>query len=274
VKDGSGLKLYLKHRNNNFSMKLFFRKVGEGKTTLIILHGLFGLSDNWNTIGKILSHSFRVYLVDLRNHGNSPHSNEWTYPAMVNDIRELVNDEKLDKVNLLGHSLGGKVAMQFAAMYSEKIKKLIVVDMAPKSYSEKLFDFVEKLLQINLAEIKSRKEVEIELRKIIKDEATVQLLLKNIQWNEEQHLSWKFNLKTIVENWYKVGTTFGIKENILVPALFIRGEKSNYILDSDIPQIKTYFPNSTIKTIAGAGHWVHTDKPEDFMQTVREFINE
>ena len=271
-------------------MKLFFRKLGQGKP-LFILHGLFGLSDNWNTVGKILSESFEVYLIDLRNHGSSPHSDEWTYSAMAEDIKDIMEDVKghmadvkEQKIILLGHSLGGKVAMQFAAMYPEKLEKLIVVDMAPKDYPGNQFDFIEKLLAINLAEMKNRKEAEIELRKIIKDEATIQLLLKNIQWIPHpspserrgeggEVLAWKFNLKVIADNQDKIGKTFSIAEKqITTPTLFIRGEKSNYILNSDTTEIKKHFPNSEIKTIAGAGHWVHADKSSEFVEKIKFFI--
>ena len=275
-------------------MKLNYRKLGQGKP-LFILHGLFGLSDNWATVGKILSQSFEVYLIDLRNHGGSPHEDEWTYEAMSEDIKVLVEEVSNHKsqvpspksqvsseqpeIILMGHSLGGKVAMQFASAYPEMLEKLIVVDMAPKDYPGKQFDFIEKLLPIDLAKMKSRKEAEAELRKIIKDEATVQLLLKNIQWTENgsgsgnsSTLEWKFNLKVIAENQDKIGKTFSIKNKIDTPALFIRGERSNYITDTDIAEIKKIFPNSEVKTIAGAGHWAHADKPEEFTKVVLEFI--
>src|ERR1035437_8732674 len=245
-------------------MKLFYRKLGQGKP-LFILHGLFGLSDNWATVGKMLAEFFEVYLIDLRNHGNSPHSNEWTYSAMTNDIRELMDDLQISKQILIGHSLGGKVAMQFASMYPEKLEKLIVVDMAPKDYPENQFGFIKKLLKINLPEMQSRKEAEIQLNTIIKDWATVQLLLKNIQWNEENKLAWKFNLKAIVENQNKIGETFSMKNKINTPTLFIRGEKSKYVLGEDITEIKKIFSNAEFKTIKGAGHWVHADQPEGFV---------
>lgn len=257
-------------------MILHYRKLGQGKP-LFILHGLFGLSDNWATVGKMLAENFEVYLIDLRNHGSSPHSDEWTYTAMANDIKELAADVLSSSpsplLTLLGHSLGGKVAMQFASMYPEMLEKLIVTDMAPKDYPGKQFDFIEKLLAVNLAEIKTRKEAEAELTSLVKDWATVQLLLKNIQWNTENKLEWKFNLKVIAENQDKIGRTFSLKEAIETPALFIRGERSNYILDSDIPEIKKRFPNSEAKTIAGAGHWVHADKPVEFAEIVRKFIS-
>jgi esterase len=290
-------------------MKLHYRKLSQdtegmsNKKNIFILHGLFGLSDNWATVGKMLSEHFEVYLIDLRNHGSSPHSDEWSYPAMANDIKELMDDVRgtIDYVKdtstinhlppsiLLGHSLGGKVAMQFASMYPELLEKLIVVDIAPKDYPGKQFDFIEKLLTVNLAEIKTRKEAEIELRKIINDNATVQLLLKNIQWTplpsspltplhkereieQPQFLSWKFNLKVIAGNQDAIGRTLSIKNKIETPTLFIRGEKSNYILDSDIQVIKKIFPNSELKIIEGAGHWVHADKPNEFVKCLLEFI--
>ena len=272
-------------------MKLNYKKLGQGKP-LFILHGLFGLSDNWATVGKMLSENFEVYLIDLRNHGNSPHSDEWTYSAMADDIKDtmvnvlgLMVNGNTSTINhypstiLLGHSLGGKVAIQFASMYPEMLEKLIVVDMAPKDYPGNQFDFIGKLLSIDLSGMKSRKDAEVELRKIIKDNATIQLLLKNIQWSESSsgsssssHLEWKFNLKVIAKNQDKIGKTFNIKNKIETPALFIRGERSNYILDSDIPGIKKIFPNSEFKTIAGAGHWVHADKPGEFMECLKQWI--
>ncbi|MEK6615817.1 MAG: alpha/beta fold hydrolase [Bacteroidota bacterium] len=277
-------------------MKLYYRKFGRGKP-LFILHGLFGLSDNWATVGKILSEFFEVYLVDLRNFGQSPHSDKWTYPVMANDILELIenvlkdkqpNDEHLNENSsaichlpsaiLMGHSLGGKVAMQFASMYPQKLEKLIVVDMSPKDYP--LFDrsLIDNLLAMDLEKIKSRKEADEKISSFVKESAVRQLLSKNIYWKEKSGsgsssvLDWKFNLKKISENVSTIGKTFSIDEKeINTPALFIRGEKSNYILDSDIPQIKKYFSHAEFKTIEGAGHWVHADKPEEFAEVVNKF---
>ncbi|TAL57517.1 MAG: alpha/beta fold hydrolase [Bacteroidetes bacterium] len=268
-------------------MRLNYRKLGEGKP-LFILHGLLGLSDNWAAVGKMLSGNFEVYLIDLRNHGSSPHSEDWTYESMAADVFELA--EEISKVkseqptiSLMGHSLGGKVAMQFASMYPEMLGKLIVADMAPKDYPGNQFGFIEKLLKINLAAMKTRKEAEAELKKIITDNATIQLLIKNIQWTtlpqplssgkggNRQILEWKFNLKVIAENQNKIGKTFSVKNKIYIPALFIRGEKSNYILDSDIPEIKRIFPNSEVKTIEAAGHWVHADRPGEFTEMIKDF---
>lgn len=262
-------------------MKLHYHKLSpspegmQNHKSAFILHGLFGMSDNWLTVGKKLAEFFTVYLIDLRNFGQSPHSDEWTYPAMAEDIYDLltsVEGNDMGKIILIGHSMGGKVAMQFASMYPKSLEKLIVVDIAPKKYPDNQFDFIEKLPSVNLSEMKSRKEAEAHLNAITKDWATVQLLLKNIQWNDQGKLEWKFNLKVIIEDQNKIGKTFFLGEkSIDTPTLFIRGEKSNYILDSDLPEIKKQFPNSELKTIEGAGHWAHADKPEEFLKLVKNF---
>lgn len=262
-------------------MKLHYTKLGPdseerlGHKPLFILHGLFGMSDNWLTVGKKLVEFFTVYLIDLRNFGQSPHSDEWTYPAMAEDIYDLLTsaeEHRIEKIILLGHSMGGKVAMQFASIHPEKLEKLIIVDIAPKNYPDNQFDFIEKLPSVPLSEMKTRKEAEAHLTAIIKDPATVQLLLKNIQWNGQGKLEWKFNLKVIAENQDKIGKTFSLAEKpITTSTLFIRGEKSNYISDSDFPEIKKWFPNSELKIIEGAGHWVHADKPMEFASCVEKF---
>lgn len=267
-------------------MKLFFRKLGQGRPVFIV-HGLFGLSDNWNWIGKMLSEaqfpsgSLGVYLLDLRNHGSSPHSDEWNYSAMANDIAELMRDEDLDKIILMGHSLGGKVSMQFAGMFPDKLEKLIIADMAPKEYIGNQFSFIEKLPTINMSLMASRKDIDTELRKIIRDEATIQLLLKNITWKEtldangnkigKDFLDWKFNLKVLASQQDEIGKTFILRE-VNIPTLFIRGGRSKYLQDSDFPLVKKYFPHSEIATIQDADHWLHAERPKEYLEIVERFI--
>ena len=254
-------------------MKLFFRKYGQGKP-LIILHGLFGQSDNWNTLGKQFSENgLEVYLLDQRNHGLSPHSEEWNYTAMSNDLLELMNDANLQKATLLGHSMGGKSAMHFAVHHCEKMEKLIIVDIAPKQYPPHHDGVMEGLLSVDFNKVKTRKEAEEQLSKFISDTGTKQFLLKNLYQKEENRLAWRFNLDVISRNRETVGQTFAIENKFCaVPALFIRGEKSDYILDSDIEHIHKFFPNAELKTIAGAGHWIHAENPKAFFETVMEFI--
>jgi esterase len=256
------------------TMKLHYKVLGKGKP-LFILHGLFGLSDNWASLGKIFSERNEVYLIDLRNHGSSPHSDEWTYPALAQDIYELACQAVPDSnIILMGHSLGGKTAMQLTNDHPNVIEKLIVADMAPKEYPGNQFPFIEKLLSLTLSNYPSRKEVEAELNNMIHDWATIQLLLKNIQWNEQEKLEWKFNLNVLAKEQDTIGNTFHLSNAPLVtPALFIRGEKSGYVQDSDKELIKKIFPASQINTLAGAGHWLHADKPKEFADCVNGFIH-
>lgn len=279
-------------------MKLFYRKSGQGQP-LIILHGLFGQNDNWGTLGRqFAEQGFEVYLVDLRNHGLSPHSDVWNYQVMSDDILELINDNNLKHVILMGHSMGGKVAMQFAIQHPELLDKLIVVDIAPKYYPPHNLDVLNALNAVDFNIVKSRKEVESILSETLSDFGTKQFLLKNIYWKEDTKLDWRFNLKVITPLIENVGeaTPLGkrtengerrtgnnsqlptpdreLNTNSNTPTLFIRGEKSNYILDEDLDLIHDIFPNSQLETIAGAPHWVHAEKPKEFFECVMGFIKQ
>jgi pimeloyl-ACP methyl ester carboxylesterase len=254
-------------------MKLFSRIIGEGKP-LIILHGLFGQSDNWNSLAKqFAEQNYKTITVDLRNHGLSPHSDVWNYQAMSNDVIELIGDLNLENVTIIGHSMGGKVAMQAAIDYVELFSKLIVVDIAPKAYPLHHQIVLEALNAVDFSLIKSRKEAEVIMNEYISDYGTKQFLLKNIYWKESGELAWRFNLKTISENIAIVGEATPSERICNLPSLFIRGEKSTYILDSDFELIEKIFPTAKLETIADAGHWVHAEKPKDFFETVMRFLN-
>lgn len=254
-------------------MKLFFRKYGSGQP-LIIMHGLFGQSDNWNTLAKQFSEkNFEVFAVDLRNHGLSPWSEEWNYKAMSEDILEFINDNSLQNVILLGHSMGGKVGMQFAIDHPEKLSKLIVADIAPKNYPLHHDGVIEGLLSCDLSVLKTRKEVEEQLSKFIADNGTKQFLLKNLYWKTETQLAWRFNLDVLSKNKNEAGRSFETKSvKCNVATLFIRGELSKYISDEDWKSIQVIFPNSLLSTIPGSGHWVHAEKPKQFFEEVIKFI--
>lgn len=252
-------------------MELFFRKSGVGPP-LIILHGLFGMSDNWMNIGKALARDFTVYLADLRNHGQSPHSDIFNYVGMCEDLLELMLAEKITSATIMGHSMGGKLAMSYADNYRDRVSKLIIVDIAPKSYPVHYGDILNILLSINMSVIKTRKEVEKNLLPYIEDIGLRQLLLKNIYWKEDGSLGWRMNLQALNKNINIVGEGIHIKNPIYLPVLFIRGEKSNYILNEDINSIKTFFPNASFATIANAGHWVHSENPIAFLNKVKEFL--
>ncbi|MFY9309066.1 MAG: alpha/beta fold hydrolase [Bacteroidia bacterium] len=253
-------------------MKLFYRKVGQGQP-LFILHGLFGQSDNWNSLARQFAEAgYEVYTVDLRNHGLSPHSETWNYQVMSDDILELMNDLNLENVFLLGHSMGGKVAMQFAIQNPERLQKLIVVDISPKYYPPHHGDVLKALNAVDFNVVKSRKEAETVLSEYIKDYGTKQFLLKNIYWKENGELDWRFNLEVISQKIETVGEETPESSVCITPALFIRGELSNYILDQDLLHIKSIFPFSNLETISKSGHWVHAEQPQDFFKTVVKFL--
>ncbi len=260
-------------------MKLFYRKFGEGQA-MIILHGLFGQSDNWNTLAKQFSEKgFGVYTVDQRNHGLSPHSDDWNYKVMSEDIRELIKEHELKNVVLLGHSMGGKTAMQFAFDHPEFLDKLIVADMAPKYYPMHHQGVLEALQAVDFNIVKTRKEVEEVLSRYISDFGTKQFLLKNIFWIDDTEMAWRFNLKVIIQqienvgkNVEHIGDAMPLDIVCEVPALFLRGEHSNYVMEEDLGQISELFPNSKVETIAGAGHWLHAEKPKEFFEAVIKFI--
>lgn len=251
-------------------MKLFFRKYGEG-TPLIILHGLFGSADNWNTMGKKFGEHFTTYLVDQRNHGQSPHSETWNYTAMAEDILELMEDEQIDKAHLMGHSMGGKTVMFSSMMYPERIEKLIVSDIAPRYYPVHHREILQALESVDLDKITSRKEAEAIIEPQINDFGTRQFLLKNLYWKDEK-LAWRFNLDVISRKIEAVGEVLPVSAPFTHPALFVRGEKSNYITDEDWIEIKTIYPRADLYTMPGAGHWVHAEKPVEYFDLVMNFL--
>ncbi len=242
---------------------------------MIILHGLFGLSDNWATLAKKFSDHYTVYTVDLRNHGQSPHSDQWKYWIMAEDVLELIQKEELKDVILIGHSMGGKVAMYLTLDSPEYISRLIVLDIAPKKYPIGNEDVVAALLKVHPEKLASRKEAEDILSKDLKDQGTIQFLLKNLYHKEEangtSHLAWRFNLPVISKNLEVVSDATDEPAGSDVMTLFVRGEKSNYITKEDDAEIMRVFPRASIKTIAGAGHWVHADKPDELFDVIMQF---
>lgn len=252
-------------------MKLHFKELGEGKP-LIILHGLFGSLDNWLTIGKELADKYKVYLVDQRNHGNSPHSNDFNYDVMAEDLHQFITDHDIENPIIIGHSMGGKTAMKFALNYTELWDKLVVVDISPKSYPVHHDVILDGLSAIDVENIESRKEADDKLGEYVKDFGTRQFLLKNLSRKKEGGFEWKINLDVIKNNIEIIGE--GMDEQLAIEkdVLFIRGEKSDYIKDKDSILIVQHFPNAAVETIKDAGHWVHAEQPEAFLETLKEFL--
>ncbi len=270
-------------------MKLFYRKYGEGKP-LFILHGLFGMSDNWMTLAKQFSENgFSAYAIDLRNHGRSPHSTEFNYRLMADDIAELIKDLGEKSVPVIGHSMGGKAAMFLALHHPGLCEKIVVADIAPRYYPQHNESVVAALDHLDLNLISSRKEAEEQLRASLHDEGTVQFLLKNLYWVEgtgdevpgteelsghgqEKKLAWRFNFPVIEKNIEEVGAALPEKFVFNKPVLFVKGERSGYITASDEVLIRRHFPSAIIKTIPGVGHWVHAENPKAFLEIVLEFL--
>jgi esterase len=260
-------------------MKLFFRQTGETGPAIVILHGIFGSSDNWLTTSKtIAAQGFRVFALDQRNHGQSPRADEQDYQSMAADLREFLIDQKLDEPILVGHSMGGKTVMQYVMTYRNDgppptFKKLVVVDIAPKFYPIHHAELIRGLNAIDLAGIKSRTEADAVLSRYEPILAVRQFLLKNLFRNEQGVFDWRLNLPVIERELHTVGEELTNPRIVTAPTLFMRGSESPYILDEDIPTIKRIFPNAQIETIQGAGHWVQAEKPVEFVETLMKFIN-
>jgi pimeloyl-ACP methyl ester carboxylesterase len=254
-------------------MKLFYRQVGENGTPIIILHGIFGSSDNWLTIGKVLGETNQVYMLDQRNHGQSPRSDVFDYDAMAADLKEFIDDHKLESPILIGHSMGGKTVMQFAMNYPNSFSKMIVVDIAPKYYPVHHSMILQGLASINLKTLKSRTEANEQLMRFEEKEGVRQFLLKNLWRNPEKNneFDWRINVPIITKNIDVVGHELSNEKAVNKPTLFIRGSESHYIQPEDERKIWELFPNYEIVTIEGAGHWVQADKPQEFIKIVIQF---
>lgn len=250
-------------------MKLHYRELGVGKP-LIILHGLFGFSDNWQSHAKKFAEYFRVILVDLRNHGHSPWSDDFSYALMTEDLKELMDDLKLNKCILLGHSMGGKVAMHFAQTYSECLEKLIIVDIGIKKYPKHHEHILAGMHALDAVKLNSRSEAEAVLHQYIDSEGVIQFLLKNLYWKEKGQLAWRMNLAVLEREMEEILNSVPEIE-VLTPTLFIRGELSNYISDEDWEGISSLFPDSDLCTIQNAGHWVHAEQPQLFIYSILGF---
>lgn len=252
-------------------MQLHYQHFGNGHP-LIILHGLFGMSDNWVTHARRLADDFSVYALDQRNHGKSGRHDVFNYEAMADDLLEFVDSHDLQNVFLLGHSMGGKTAMQFSLDHPDKVGKLIIADMSPDSYNHKHDVLIDAMLSVDLEKYTSRSEVEGELEKSVPDARIRQFLLKNLYWKDRISLGWKANLEVILENLPEVFKAINSTKSFAKPTLFLKGSESPYIQDKHLTRIKELFPSSEVITIEGASHWLHAEKPEDFYHLTRNFL--
>lgn len=245
--------------------------LGKGEP-LLILHGYFGSGDNWKSIGNKLAENFEVHLIDQRNHGKSFHSDDFDYELLVEDLQTYIKSKKLEKVNLLGHSMGGKAAMLFAVTYSKLIQKLIVADIGPKFYPPHHQVILQALNAVNFSIQNTRKKVEEVLQNYIKEPDVLQFLLKNVYWKTKTRLAFRFNLESLTQNNSEVGEALPSFTQFEGQTLFLKGERSNYILNEDEPLIKAHFPIAEIVSIPNAGHWLHAENFVQFYQEVMNFL--
>lgn len=244
---------------------------GEG-TPLIILHGFLGMSDNWKTLGTKFASDFEVHLIDQRNHGRSFHADDFSYDLLVEDLLNYLDHHELDRVYLLGHSMGGKTAMYFATAYPERVEKLIVADIGPRYYSAHHQDILDGLNAVDFSKISTRSEIDKLLSSYITEIGVRQFLLKNVYRPTKDSFDFRFNLESLTENYDEVGVALPAMRSYSGPSLFLRGENSGYIDDNDRNLIEAHFANSSIITVKNAGHWLHAENPGDFYDEVVRFL--
>jgi pimeloyl-ACP methyl ester carboxylesterase len=251
-------------------MKLFYRHSGHGQP-LIILHGLFGSSDNWFSLAKVFAGQFSVYLIDQRNHGQSPQSDAFNYQLLAEDLHSFVQEHRLDKPHIIGHSMGGKTAMNFAVKYPERLGKLIVVDIVPKSYPVHHDHILDGLHAIDVNTLTSRNEADQILSEQVPEPDVRQFLLKNLYRTTEGKFQWRVNLHAIDNHIEEIGAGMQYTGTFGGPVLFINGARSNYFKAGDEDLIQSIFPSAQIITLE-TGHWVQAEKPKEFAETAISFL--
>ncbi len=252
-------------------MELHYETFGSGPP-VIILHGLLGFSGNWLSIGKILAEWYTVYLPDLRNHGSSPHSEQMSYPVMAGDIEEFCLSRGLSSPCIIGHSMGGKAAMEFALTRPDMADRLIVLDIAPKAYAPVYKNVFPLLKNIEIDTIDRRAEAEARLKKEIPDKVLRMFLLKNLGREKDGSFRWKINIDGLAANYHNIWAGIQPGRVYSGPVLFVRGGMSDLIDEKDEGEIREYFPYAGIETVEGAGHWIHIDKPDTLIRLIHSFI--
>ena len=253
-------------------MNLNFKVYGSGYP-LLILHGLMGSLDNWQSIAKKLGEHFAVYTIDQRNHGRSPHTTEFSYDLLVGDLLEFMQQQGLGRAHLIGHSMGGKVVMKMALEHPQKVNKLVVVDVAPVEYEDRHSMVFKALLAVDLKLLQSRQQAEATLREYLgSDESTVQFLMKGLYRDDDNTFQWRFNVKSLYDSYDEISSGLSSDKPFDGETLFVKGERSSYINASNFSEIMDLFPHNQLAEIAGAGHWAHADDPLAFIAEVEQFL--
>lgn len=255
-------------------MNLNYKKFGENGPAIVILHGVFGFLDNWLTVGKaIADRGFQVYLVDQRNHGRSPHEGALNYETFAKDLEEFIAQQELENPVLVGHSMGGKTVMEYAVRYPDTFSKLVVVDIGPKAYPIHHKKILEGLNQIPVDKIENRQEADEALAEYEPIPAVRQFLLKNLYRKDEGRFAWRFNLPLLSTDMANVGQAITTDTPVTIPTLFMRGDRSDYILDEDWDGIQQIFTDSKLDTISNSGHWIQAEQPKAFLESLFNFLN-
>ncbi len=254
-------------------MQIVHSKIQGTGTPLLILHGYFGMGDNWKSQSNQLSQSYEVHLIDQRNHGRSFHSDDFDYELMVEDLLHYMDFHKLSSVNLLGHSMGGKTAMLFAVEYPERVEKLLVADIAPRNYPPHHDQILEALNAVDFSIISLRTEVDAVLKEYIEEVGVRQFLLKNVYRKTKEQLDFRFNLESLTAHNNEIGAPLPAFTEYEGPVLFLKGANSGYISEDDYGLINAHFRNSSIVTIPNAGHWLHAENPRDFLKETLGFFS-
>jgi len=252
-------------------MEVLHSKILGSGQPFLILHGFLGMSDNWKTLGNKYAENFEVHLIDQRNHGRSFHSEEFSYNLMVNDLKKYIDFHNLEGCILLGHSMGGKTAMQFALAYPELIQKLIIADIAPKTYPAHHQYILKALSEVDFTIQKSRKEIEVILSNYIPESGVIQFLMKNIYRKNKMELAYRFNLPILLKKYNEVVISFKSNSAFNKPTLFLKGSNSNYITPGDLVTIERNFTNASVEEITNSGHWLHAEQPQEFYKKTIKF---
>jgi len=252
-------------------MQLHFKVTGSGPA-VILLHGLLGSLDNWHPLVQRLATRFQVHALDQRNHGQSPHSADMNFPLMAEDLNEFLNSQGITSAAVVGHSMGGKTAMQFALQFPSRVEKLLVEDIAPRAYRPSHDRIFNALLALNLAAFASRPEIEQALAAEIPSLLLRRFLLKNLGRDGDGKLFWKSNLHGLAENYPRLVEPISHPVPFEKPTLFVRGGKSDYLTAADEPMIRQLFPRAVITTVAEGGHWIHADQLEAFLTLALDFL--
>ena len=252
-------------------MELHFRTFGQGDP-IIILHGMFGALGNWQTLGKQLAADYMVFLVDLRNHGRAPHTDVKDYPAMADDLNRFMEAQWIHRAHIIGHSMGGKTAMQFALAHPDMVDHLIVVDIAPRRYEAGHQEIFEALFSVDLERVGNRQDADELLSEKIKDAGIRRFLLKNLDRESDGTYYWKMNLPVIYDHYSDLLAEVKGGSPFEGPALFIGGARSDYIRAGDRDDILRLFPRATVEFVNDAGHWVHAEQPGAMLQLIRRFL--